>query len=265
FRLEQRLGRIARLGSSHETANVFWFAPHRSIERRLLVGKRIASKSKFQLDLEIPSTSTVGRARIVNNQLMLRERLAIAKHSESQTHSGYAVVKGPATAITVLEWLSPTTHTPELITIAGDPPRILYDYVSTERLLTRLVAAVPSPVDPPKALVDSLLAIVKDRLSSTDKGTINKQSRRLTRLVLSKAYSAGLNRNRKRLNLLDSVLEHIRSGLTRGSEESLEDLLCSRTNNQTLQKWLTQQRPKPAQVAGFRIKAAIFGDGTVEY
>lgn len=263
LRLEQRIGRIARLGSKHSTANVYWFAAHESIERRLEVGKRIALKVQRQLSLNVPGTSAVGRGRVINELLNRREQLGRCQHRCRHKAAGYAVVRGPLSAIVAVDWISECTCIPELITLAGDPPTLVYDSAATEGLLTELLSADASTARPPAILLDQLLEIVKARLAGADRGSINRQSKRLNRLVLSKAYTVGLNRDLRALSLLDSVLEQIRVGLTKGGEDTLEDLLSAdRIKYGALQEWRHEQRNGLTTLPSVEIRAAIFGDGS---
>ena len=64
LRLEQRLGRIARLGSRHGRVRVWWFRPCEALERFLDLAHRLGTKAGGQLRLGVPTSSSVGRARI---------------------------------------------------------------------------------------------------------------------------------------------------------------------------------------------------------
>lgn len=263
LRLEQRVGRIARLGSVFRTSDVHWFAPPRPLERRLRLETRIAEKVRDQMGLHVAATSNVGRARIVNEMLDQRERLGRCIRTADRRSPCFAVVCGPLHAVVAIRWTSGAAAVPELIAMRGDPPSEISNFAAAEHMLTRLLAAPVSEAPPPSPLVDCLLAIVRERSASVDTAARSQQSRRLARSVLRKAHVAGHSRDRKMLAVLDAVLDRLRLGLNIGGERTLGDLLSGEVSYGRLAGWLRAQPVAEATYPSFQITAALFGDGSI--
>ena len=262
LKLGQRVGRIARLGSEHDVANVYWFAPPAPVERRLRMEARLAQKVGDQLRLGVPATSTVGRGRVVNELLDLRERFGRAGGSTGCCAPGYAVVSGPLCGIISLEWAVGDTRLPELIALCGAPLRQQHDYAVTDRVLNRLLAAQASPSAPPDALIDSLLRLLRTRLASADMGSTNLAAGRLRRRILTQAYNAGHRRDSAALVALDSALDRLNNGATAGQERFLEEILDGRIRYGDVAAWLRDLPSARSGRVSFRVTAALFGDGS---
>jgi hypothetical protein len=259
LRLEQRVGRIARLGSPHRRAEVFWFAPARTLERRLQLERRILEKAARQLDLGVAETSRVGRARLVNQQLEERERFG-HRAGVSWHRPQCAVVCGPAAAVCVVAWSINGVPVPQVVGLDGTG--IVFDYAVLDRLLRRLVAAPTSNAPPPKALVKKLGAQIRARLAAAQCGATDPASRRLARRIVQLAYGAGRNRNEQTVRLLDRALDHVRYGLPVGGERELEAAFAHVRWTRELARWLRQRGTKRCAKPQFMLRAAIFGDGS---
>ena len=122
LRLEQRLGRIARLGSSHRSVEVWWFAPPPQLEHYLRLTSRIGAKSDCQLRLAVPRSSRVGRAAVGGSALEWRERVVAQCDPASVPGSVHAVVRGPRVVAAAVDWLVGPSVVPQLLVISGDRP-----------------------------------------------------------------------------------------------------------------------------------------------
>jgi hypothetical protein len=263
LKLEQRVGRIARLGSVFRTADVFWFAPPEELDRRLRMECRIARKACDQIGLHVPATSKLGQARIVNHELQERERLGRSNRTPTCNGPCFSVVKGPLCAVVALVWHSSgATAIPDLIALSGNPIRQLSSFEAVEHTFTDLLAAPTSQRPPPEELVELLSRILRKRLSSADRGSISQASKRLARSVLKRAYEAGKRREMRLLTTLDGVLDRLRQGLNVGSERTLTGLLSRRSTTEELESWLKEQAPTTGRHPTFEITAALFGDGS---
>ncbi len=264
LRLEQRVGRIARLGSDHRTVEVRWFAPPRSIERRLGVEARIARKVQCQLGLSVATTSRVGRAGIVNDMLHRRETLGVNAVQTPYAKPRHAVVHGPLSAAIALQWIGRGKAVPELVILAGDPPIPVYDYATAEEFLSRLVRSDPSAVDPPRPLIVALDGLIRKRLAGTTRGPTNQANRRLARIIVRRAFAAGRRRDTQTLSLLDALLDRVGEGSAAGAERELGDILRQSISQSRVSHWIHCHPASANSLARMEILGAIFGDGTVD-
>jgi hypothetical protein len=261
LKLEQRIGRIARLGSRHATGKVWWFAPPKSIERRLKLETRIANKARCQLELGVPTTSRVGKSGIMNALLQQRERLGQPGMCRSGSSPGHAVVRGPLQALVAVNWQLGNGIVPELILIGGRPLGVVHDYAAMDAAMRDFRSAANSTADAPGELIKCLLVVIRARLAGCDRGSLNRSARRLARRLVRRAYSAGRRRDVQLVSLLDAVLNRLRVGVSSGAESSLQELLDLRTPPDTLLDWLAEQPHSVTGQPGFEITAAIFADG----
>ena len=264
LKLQQRVGRIARLGSEHKTAVVRWFAPPAVIERRLHLEARIAEKVRCQLGLSVATTSRVGRARVVNQLLERRERLGRSAGKMPPPIPCHAVVRGPLMGIIALHWILGKATVPELIFLSGTPPRLVYDYAATDAALKFLASAEPSGAMPPETLSDRFREVLRMRLAAANLGPTSQTAKRLARSLVRRAYLAGKRREVRSIAVLDAVLDRLRAGLAVGGERALEELLSARAPYSALALWLDQQPTSRDHRPEFEIVAALFGDGTRE-
>lgn len=262
LKLEQRVGRIARLGSVFHTSQVHWFAPPEPLDRRLRLQTRISDKVTDQIELNVAATSSVGRARIVNEVLDRRERIGRCSRTSNPRTPGFTVVRGPLCTSVAVRWISGNCQLPELITIGGNPLGEILDITTVDDILTSLLVAPKSQADPPRAIIDKLLGIVRGRLASADRGACDHQTRRLAKRVMQRAFAAGHCRDRKMLTSLDMVLNRLRLGLSVGGERTLADVLAGKTSHRAISGWLNEQPETQAAYPTFEIVAALFGDGS---
>ena len=264
LKLEQRIGRIARLGSRHDTAQVWWFAPPIAIERRLQLESRIARKVRCQLNLSVAATSRVGKAQIVNQLLDEREILGQLSHTPQLAYPLHAVVRKPYAAAIALRWKQQDVAVPELLVLREESGELVHDYTEVNRVLQSLSSAAPSSQPPPEMLVNTFLKIARQRLAAADRGPVNQATRRLARRLVKLAYIAGKKRDVELVGLLDAVLERLRQGVAIGAERSLEELLSCRAPSRSIQDWLEEQPLVVGDRLVFDLVAAICGDGSGE-
>ena len=264
LKLEQRVGRIARLGSAFRFAEVHWFAPPAALDRRLRLQSRISEKVDDQIELNVAATSRVGRARVVNETLEQRERIGRCLFTGNRQSPCFAVVRGPRSAAVAIRWFSGKAPVPELITLGGHSLREFSDIAAIEKVLSGLLASPPSQADPPSELIDHLLRIVRERLTIADGSTHDQQSRRFAKRVLRTAYAAGRRRDRNMVAVLDAVLSRLSCGLSVGGERTLAEVLHGDSSDRDLREWLDEQPEVQTACPTFEVVAALFGDGSRE-
>jgi hypothetical protein len=166
-------------------------------------------------------------------------------------------------AAAALLWDLDGALVPELLIMRGQFARLEHDYETAHSVVRDLVSGDPVDVDPPSALMDGLVATTRARLAVADMGPIDPNSRRLARVIIQRARTAGRNRDTRLLRLLDMSLDAVRMGLPVGSQRSLEEALSGAVIHEELGDWLTGLPPNRGRPAvGFEVLAAIFGDGT---
>ncbi|UCG86728.1 MAG: DEAD/DEAH box helicase [Gemmatimonadota bacterium] len=263
LRLAQRIGRIARLGSIHNAADVWWFALPYALERRLELQARIAQKVEHQLSLRVAATSGVGRARIVNQQLEQRELLGGTGCARRVTEPRHTVVQGPLAAAIAVRWHWGAVSIPELLVIAGRPLRQVTDYAEMSASIRLLSAAARSHQRPPDDLVGFLLSVIRQRFAASEGGPVNQTALQLTRRLMRHARTAGRNRDVESLDLLDAVLERLKEGVNIGCERDLGQLLSLGAPIEGLREWVALRSLPPVRPPEFEIDAAMFGDGSI--
>jgi len=263
LKLEQRVGRIARLGSMFRTADVYWFAPPEMLDRSLRMESRLSQKVNDQIGLHVPATSRLGRARIVNHELQRRERLGRpAPRQAAGEKPRFAVVRGPPCGVVALEWHTGSFILPELITLSGNPICQTSSFTAVEHTINDLLSAPVSQLPPPEELVKCLSQILRERLSLVDRGSMSRSSRSLARCVLKRACDAGRKRELRLLTTLDEILDRLRQGLNAGGERTLTALMSRNPSRGELARWLKEQPAAESSYPTFELVAALFGDGS---
>ncbi|HEX9727519.1 MAG TPA: DEAD/DEAH box helicase [Gemmatimonadales bacterium] len=246
-RLEQRLGRIARLGSHHARVDVLWFAPPPIIEERLRLRERIAAKVDTQLRVAVTRSSLVGRTRVLSRVLLARERLA---HVSAQRVHGYAVVHGPPELLCALRWRVGNATVRELVQSAPDPCR------------DRLLAGRERHDGVPFASRARLVELLRERVINTCTGPAGPTHRRLTAGILARGRRAARERDRSMIDLLDRTLRRLERGVAVGRERRLSDVLAAGVAATALKVWLRETPSQPVW-HGPHLEAALLGTGGV--
>jgi superfamily II DNA or RNA helicase len=263
LRLQQRLGRIARLGSAHHAVDVSWFAPPPELDAGLSLVERIERKAASQLRLAVPVSSRVGKATILAKAIESRELLAQQTGAPRARPPVYSTVKGPDAAVFVLRWCSAQVEIPEVVVLrAGQPVEDLEEYMA---LLRELIESPQSPgasAHPPSARdLRFLHRLARDRLVAASRGPLEAQLVLLGRRVARRAASAARKRDESALAILDQLLGRIDRGIPEGERRRWEQALEERERLLHIPLLLRAVRPRPECAFSVRLEAALFGNG----
>jgi superfamily II DNA or RNA helicase len=257
-RLAQRVGRIARLGSPHGHVEVRWFVPPTALERRLTLVDRLRHKADTQLRLAVPSSSTVGRARVVSVALEAREGIARLAACGTSVTRGHAVASVPFDVV-ALQWTAGPRTVGELFGLTADG--IILDPERLHRSVTHANDGVASAA--PTHTMTRLADVVRRRLASASAGPCDVASRRLARRILRHARRAAAERERDLLGLLDQALARVHAGLAVGEERALGRILGARHPTVGLNRWVAQTPLRSLTWDGCRVQAALIATGPV--
>ena len=233
-RLAQRVGRIDRLGSMHQSISTVTFLPPTSLARALEMEERLATKANAQ--------HVAGTA----GQLDWCDRLTGLAGQTAARDGAYAAVGGDVAAVVLVVRIAtlveaivvedgvarthPAAAARLLATASGDP--VAADHEVLQRAID---AATP--------LIRSRLAAVQDaRWRASDR---DRLARRLIPWVLSAARRAARRGDGAQLGELDALVTRLASGMTAG-EELLLDQLLSRRDALLVNDLLAWHRRLPA-------------------
>lgn len=262
LRLEQRLGRVARLGSWHPRVSVWWFRPCELIEARLAMAERLRVKLGGQLRLGVPTSGAVGRARVLGGLFDWRERFGGTGGAASGPPR-FAVVRALRAGAFALRWVIGTQDVPELLVVAGDPPAVVQDERVAASLVQRLAGAPAGPMSPPHELLEQLYAAVRRRLADCMRGPDDDGTRRVARRVLRLAAHAARQRDRQRLRWLDDTLDRLAGGLPVGPLRALEEMLFDGHPAAVRRQGPVGIGAMQQGYASVTLEAALLGDGTL--
>ena len=246
FRLSQRLGRIARLGSRHAQVQVSWYRPPDLLERPLRLLATIRRKAAMQLALPVAVTGTVGRAVVTSARLERREALAL---DGSFVARGHAVVEGDG-ACCVLRWDGPRQSLREVVRLDGAP---------LEATDFALLAAAESAAPLPRAVETGSprLRAARGRLAASTPA--HPAWRALARRLLAEARAAGRRRDRGMLASLDAALARLGAGTAVGAERELGDVL-SQPSAGRLDAWVNRHPCRHPDLRGPDLEVVLAGD-----
>lgn len=265
LRLQQRIGRVARLGSEHSDVEIWWFAPPPLLEQHLQMRNRILHKLEHQRDLAVPVTSRVGRARVLGRSLEIRERVGGSLERLPAEPPRHCVVVGPNAAAFAVRWQCGTRSAPHLIAVAGDPPEVITNLYEVCGVLSDLLDSRLSSRQPDTRLQETLAIALRQRLANATAGPVDTETRRLTRMVLRRATRAGKARRMQELDLLDDVLDTLSRGTRRGAHLDLVNALRGkRSLVDRLRRWTHRWHGLDSDAPAVALEAAIFGDGSRE-
>lgn len=265
-RLIQRWGRVARLGSRHPTALVWWFAPPGPLERRMALATRLAIKAGEQAALGAAATSTVGQAQRFGGEARARQALTrFAEHHLTGTrhHQAFAVVQGPAVGVALLEWTIRGVPVPEIVLIGEPCAPYQPHFPRVWERLTELARRSLSTRSAPPDLWSELETRIAARVRASDDGPCDAAVHRLARLLILRARATARRRAHRELELLDTILARLHAGLRRGALDHLAHLLERGAALPDLERWIRDRRePAPSGVPAVRLVAALVGDGS---
>jgi len=278
LRLQQRLGRVVRLGSCHRTVDVHWFVPPPAIESRLDLEHRIALKSTWQDRIGSATTCRVGIAVLDDTVLEKRERL-LRLGVPAANGPAHAWVRGPAIAAFGLIWKETSAGATE-----GVPEVVLMPAATMEPVtdLGEVLAGLQTLVDAPEAAeagrvepyLQALRVTIRDRLRRHQLPCAGRDARYLATGVLRLARAAGRGRCRPALEAFDRILRALTGGVPEGGLRTLHDTLTpvgvsNATAGQSalpdpglLSRWLDDWEPGPTPSITVELVTAVFGDGS---
>ena len=262
-RLQQRVGRVARMGSDRKQVDVWWFMPPPLLEDHLNLRRRIQQKLEHQRDLGVPVTSRVGQARVLGRSLETRERIGGSLQRLPPESPRHCVVAGPLAAAFAVRWQAGGRTVPQLVVLAGDPPACITDLIEASGVLLDLLDRPESKRRPDVRFHQTLVTTLRQRLASAHSGPSDAETRRLARMVLRRAARAGKARRVHELNLLDQVLDALSKGIRRGAQL---DLVHAMQGKESLAKrlieWSHRWKGYQNAATSVTLEAAIVGDGT---
>lgn len=255
LRLQQRLGRVARLGSRNETVQVWWLAPPVLLDRSLGLTRRLHRKADAQFGLAVTTSSRPGRARIVGGDLESRERLVVRSPPGD---GGWHRVDAPGCAF-ALSWPVGDRLVRELVVFDGEGNLLGWrDAAQTLARLARAPIRADLRCSPCTTRIVRLLRVRLASLLCPQPGTA--ATRRLARRVLELAHRAGRRRDVVALRALDGMLGRIRAGLPVGAERDLDRLLFhGPVDTLGLEQWLRAFPPRDPRWGDPLIEAALIG------
>jgi hypothetical protein len=258
-RLAQRVGRIARLGSSHTTAHICWFAPPPVLARRLRMELRLARKVRDQLELGVAATSVVGQGHVANSMLEAHERLATGRDVDPGRKSTvFAAVEAFPATMAAVTWGYGSDELRDLLALEGLSRKPIRDFRTLGTLLSDLAHAPSAERELRPGLAVPLMEALRCRLQLVSAPPSDRATVWLRRRLLRLARSAYTRRDERLLALLDATLEQLNAGLREGSARELRDQLTVRPRYRPLETWLARRRPISDRTPAFTIDAAVF-------
>ena len=252
LRLEQRLGRIVRLGSAHEHVSVFWFLPPGEIEAEVGIISRIAQKVTSQLAVGVTSTSSAGKGGITGGAFEWRERLVQGRWKRRDRASMPAVA---GAGVFVVTWEIGNRRVGEVVAFDDTGSRVT-DFETLHDILWHLKEGFVTP--PEERQRAALRKLTRLRILEGSLSPVDSLSRRLTRRLLVLARRAGTDRDVTLLDTLDRVLTRVSCGLRIGAARDLADiLLLGGKPRARLRRWIVRH-PMTCEdtVPGVRLLAA---------
>lgn len=247
YRMAQRLGRIARLGSRHAHVRVSWYRPPDLLERPLRLLATIRRKADLQLALPVAVTGTVGRAVVASAHLARRERLAL---DEPFVARGHAVVRGSGACV-ALHWHGPGGCVPEVVSLQRHPAHAGH---------AELLRALPSDRALGRDAVARVRRLLTVRARLAGAAPSHPAGRALARRVLARARIAGVRRDRRLLESLDRVLTRLGAGVAAGAERELSELL-DQPSPAALDAWVGRHPVRHPALRGPELAVLLAGAG----
>jgi superfamily II DNA or RNA helicase len=268
LRLQQRLGRVARLGSRHRQVSVQWFAPSAELDLHLRFRDRIATKEHWQRNLAVAVSSRIGESTVVGHCLGQRERLTREVTNGNGRHvpaAGpvHAVVSGPHAAAVALDWRCGNRTVPVVVVLAGGHWHPVQPIDRWLAYLEQLLSGAASTAPVPPGLDRALETFVRARLGASLAGPRDTETVALARQLVRLAREAARARSAHRLPDLEGALDQLVTGLPAGGLRALRDIIRSRAPWRALHRWNRDQRhTDPSDSPSVLLRAALIGDGS---
>jgi superfamily II DNA or RNA helicase len=214
-RLAQRVGRIDRLGSTHQSISTVTFLPPPSLARALAIEERLSAKTSAQ------------QVAGIDGQLDWCDRLAAFPLQPSLSEGAGAAVLGERSQTVLVVRIAGLV---EGIVVEDGAARANPAAATRALVAAQTATSVPldrgvlqQAIDCAGSLIRSRLAAVQDaRWRASDR---DRLARRLIPWVLSAARRAAQRGDGAQLAALDGLVTRLASGMTAGEELLLEELL----------------------------------------
>ena len=228
-RLAQRVGRVDRLGSSHEQVETVAFLPASPVAEALELEARMAAKVDVQLAAGAPERESVLGRENGGAPFDWCDRLQdlAGRSPDAAPTGGYATVLGPERATVLAMRLGAMI---DVLVVRGEEVRA-EPALATELLLAAAAGQCrpPNPAALERAillaapLVRARLAAIADaRWRAADR---DRLARRLIPWVLTAARRAAKRGAASELLALDALVARLSFGMTAGEEITLERLV----------------------------------------
>ena len=267
-RLAQRVGRIDRLGSTHETIDTVTFVPPRALANALRLEERLAAKAVVQSETSV-RVETVRGARDTGVFDWCDRLSSLARRAEPNAAPGvWASVLGKERAVVLVVRLGGLV---EAIVVdssgaRADPARATAYFERARRA---------APCIPDRAILEDAIEragpLLRGRLGALAdarwrSGDRDRLGRRLISWVLAAARTAARHGDATELGRLDALVSRLARGMTAGEEVSLEQILEDPTplSTRTLLAW-NEELPPPSTLGdppGAQLVAALIVGGT---
>lgn len=215
-RLAQRVGRIDRLGSTHDSITTVTFLPPPVLASALAIEERLARKTAAQ-----HVAGSDGRLDWCDQAT----KLAIG--SPAPEGSCAAVAGAGAAAVLIVR----IANLVEAIVVEEDVART--NPAAAVRILAEACGATALPLDRPRlqAAIDAAAPLIRARLAAVQDARWrasdrDRFARRLIPWVLTAGRRAARRGDGAQLGALDALVSRLALGMTAGEELLLEDLLA---------------------------------------
>jgi len=237
-RLAQRVGRIDRLGSRHQTIETASFVPQGELARAIAAEERLAAKVRIQMAAGAAQLETVaGRVGLPGGSPFdwcdrLQEIAELDPPPAPPCPIGAvsAVREGPNAVVLVVHLVAGFTEA-----IVTDETGAHADPERATALLEQGAAGTPAVVDAERLrrALRQAAPLVQDRLAAAEDGRWRASDRdglgrRLIPYALTAARRAARRGHRAALARLDELVTRLSRGMTAGEQLLLEDLLRRR-------------------------------------
>ncbi len=264
LRLQQRIGRIARLHSPHRVIRVEWFAPPADLGVVLPIGPILERKSTVQDTLGVAVTTRPGRARVISHAWAAREKNLERISAPWQAGNAgpvHAVVSHCREAVVALRFT--WEHGSLDVVYATDiTSGALTDSIErVGRVMSRLRECRACHRLPPPSLLQQVNQVAGTWLSQSMLARGGAATDTLIRRTLDLARASAHRRNGRFVMVLNRTLDRAINGLRAGAEGELHDCLGRAPSESCLHSWLARWPSRPVGVPSVQVLAALIGVG----